>query len=328
MKILFIGGTGFISTSVSKLVVERGNELYLLNRGQSRQAVEGAHHLTADFRQPGQVRAALGDLQFDCVVDWIAYSPADIERDLALFRGRTRQFIFLSSASAYQKPASHHVIRESTPLHNPFWSYSRNKIACEERLTRAWREDGFPVTIVRPSLTYGDANFPIALGGWGCYTLADRMKRGLPVIVHGDGSSLWVVTHASDFAWGFCGLLANRQAVGDVFHITSDEVLTWNQIYETIADVLGVQANLVHIPSDFIAKVEPTLAGPLLGDASWSVVFDNSKIKEFVPGYQAVVPLRLGVRRTAAWFEADKSRQRVDAAVNAQLDRILAAYAR
>ena len=327
MKILFIGGTGFISTSVSRLAVERGNELYLLNRGQSKQTVEGAHYLTADIHQPDQVRAALGDLPFDCVVDWIAYTPADIERDLALFRGRTRQFIFISSASAYQKPASHHVIRESTPLHNPFWAYSRNKIACEERLTRAWREDGFPVTIVRPSLTYGDANFPVALGGWGCYTLADRMKQGRPVIVHGDGSSLWVVTHASDFAWGFCGLLANRQAVGDVFHITSDEVLTWNQIYQTIADALGVQANLVHIPSDFIAKVEPTLAGPLLGDASWSVVFDNSKIKDFVPGYQAVVPLRLGVRRTVAWFEADKSRQRVDAAVNAQLDRILAAYA-
>jgi nucleoside-diphosphate-sugar epimerase len=328
MKILFIGGTGFISTSVSKLAIERGYELFLLNRGQSRQTLDGARRLTADFHQPGEVRAALGDLQFDCVVDWIAYTPADIERDLALFRGRTKQFIFISSASAYQKPASHHVIRESTPLHNPFWDYSRNKIACEERLTRAWREEGFPATIVRPSLTYGDANFPIALGGWGCYTLADRMKKGQPVIVHGDGSSLWVVTRASDFARGFCGLLANPQSVGDVFHITSDEVLTWNQIYETIADALGVQANIVHISSDFIVKVDPTLAGPLLGDKSWSVVFDNSKIKEFVPGYQAVVPFRQGIRQTIAWFEAEKSRQRVDAAVNAQLERILAAYSR
>ena len=328
MKILFVGGTGFISTSVSKLAVARGHELFLLNRGQSKQTLEGAHRLTADFHQPEQVRAVLRDLQFDCVVDWIAYTPADIERDFAIFRGRTRQFIFISSASAYQKPASHHVIRESTPLHNPYWDYSRNKIACEERLTRAWREEGFPATIVRPSLTYGDANFPIALGGWGCYTLPDRLKKGRPIIVHGDGSSLWVVTHAEDFARGFCGLIGNMQAVGDVFHITSDEVLTWNQIYETIAEALGVKANIVHISSDFIAKTDPALTGPLLGDKTWSVVFDNSKIKEFVPGYQAVIPFREGVRRTVAWFEADKSRQRIDEAVNAQLDKILAACAR
>jgi len=328
MRVLFIGGTGFISTSVSKLAVANGHELYLLNRGQSKQSLEGARRLTADFRQPEQVHAALGDSQFDCVVDWIAYTPADIERDLAIFRGRTRQYIFISSASAYQKPPAHHVIRESTPLRNPCWDYSRNKIACEERLTRAWREEGFPATVVRPSLTYGDANFPIALGGWGCYTLPLRMKRGLPTIVHGDGSSLWVVTHAADFAKGFCGLIGNMQAVGDAFRIASDEVLTWNQIYETMAEALGVKANLVHISSDFIAKVDPSLTGPLLGDKSWSVVFDNSKIKEFVPGYQAVIPFREGVRQTVAWFEADKSRQRVDEAVNAQLDRILASCAR
>jgi nucleoside-diphosphate-sugar epimerase len=327
MKILFIGGTGFISTSVSRLAVAKGFELYLLNRGQRKLDLPGVRRLTADIRQPAQARAALRHLQFDAVVDWIAYAPEDIERDLALFRGRTRQFIFISSASAYQKPPSHHVIRESTPLHNPYWDYSRNKIACEERLTRAWREEGFPATIVRPSLTYGDANFPIALGGWGCYTLADRMKKGRPVIVHGDGSSLWVVTHADDFARGFCGLLGNRQAVGDAFHITSDEVLTWNQIYETIADALGVKPNLFHIPSDFIARVAPGLTGTLLGDKSWSVVFDNSKIKEFVPGFQAVIPFREGIRRTLAWFDADKKRRRVDAAVNAQLEGILAAYA-
>jgi nucleoside-diphosphate-sugar epimerase len=326
MKILFIGGTGFISTSVSRLAVAKGFQLFLLNRGLRKAELPGVRQLTADAHQPDQVRAALGKLEFDAVVDWIAYKPEDIERDLALYRGRARQFIFISSASAYQKPPGHHVIRESTPLHNPFWQYSRDKIACEERLTRAWREEGFPATIVRPSLTYGDANMPIALGGWGCYTLADRLKKGRPIIVHGDGSSLWVVTHAEDFARGFCGLLGNRQAVGDVFHITSDEVLTWNQIYDTIADALGVKANVVHIPSDFIVRAAPELEGPLLGDKTWSVVFDNSKIKSFVPGFQAVIPFREGIRRTLAWFDAEKKRRRVDPAVNAQLDGILAAY--
>ena len=326
MKILFIGGTGFISTSVSRLAVAKGFQLFLLNRGLRKAELPGVRQLTADAHQPDQVRAALGKLEFDAVVDWIAYKPEDIERDLALYRGRARQFIFISSASAYQKPPGHHVIRESTPLHNPFWQYSRDKIACEERLTRAWREEGFPATIVRPSLTYGDANMPIALGGWGCYTLADRLKKGRPIIVHGDGSSLWVVTHAEDFARGFCGLLGNRQAVGDVFHITSDEVLTWNQIYDTIADALGVKANMVHIPSDFIVRAAPELEGPLLGDKTWSVVFDNSKIKSFVPGFQAVIPFREGIRRTLAWFDAEKKRRRVDPAVNAQLDGILAAY--
>jgi nucleoside-diphosphate-sugar epimerase len=326
MKILFIGGTGFISTSVSRLAVAKGFQLYLLNRGLRKPELPGVRQLTADVRQPEQARAALRKLEFDAVVDWIAFTPEDIERDLALFRGRTRQFIFISSSSAYQKPPACHVIRESTPLRNPFWQYARDKIACEERLTRAWREEGFPVTIVRPSLTYGDANFPIALGGWGCYTLADRLKKGRPIIVHGDGSSLWVVTHADDFARGFCGLLGNNQAVGDVFHITSDEVLTWNQIYETIADALGVKASLVHIPSDFIARVAPALEGTLLGDKSWSVIFDNSKIKSVVPGFQAVIPFREGIRRTLAWFDADKKRRRVDPAVNAQLESILAAY--
>ena len=327
MKVLFIGGTGFISTSVSRLAVARGLHLYHLNRGLRKTDLTGVHSLIADIHQPDQARAALGDLQFDAVVDWIAFTPEDIERDLALFRGRAKQFVFISSASAYQKPPGHHVIRESTPLHNPYWEYSRNKIACEERLTRAWREEGFPATIVRPSLTYGEANFPIAMGGWGCFTLADRLRKGRPIIVHGDGSSLWVTTHAEDFARGFLGLLGNPGAIGDAFHITTDEVLTWNQIYETIADALGVKANIVHIASETLVKVAPELTGPLLGDKTWSVVFDNTKIKEFVPGFQAVIPLREGIRRTVAWFEADKSRQRVDPAINAELDRILAACA-
>ncbi len=327
MRVLFIGGTGFISTAVSRLALDKGLELYHLNRGVRQPALPGVHSLIADIHQPESVRAALGDLRFDVVVDWIAYKPEDIERDLTLFSGQVKQFIFISSASAYQKPPTHPIITESTPLHNPYWEYSRNKIACEERLMQAYRQDGFPVTIVRPSLTY-DTNFPIAIGGWGCYTLADRMKKGLPIIVHGDGSSLWVVTHAEDFGRGFLGLVGNEQAVGHAFHITSDEVLTWDQIYQTIAGALGVEANIVHIASDFIAEVVPRMAGGLIGDKSWSAIFDNSKIKAFVPGFQAVIPFREGIRRTLAWFDADESRRWVNEEVNAEMERILAAYAR
>jgi len=325
MKVLFIGGTGIISTAVSKQAIAQGIELYHLNRGSHPAVLPGSNRLTADVHQLEDARKVLQDLEFDVVVDWIAYAPEDIERDLSLFRGRTRQFVFISSASAYQKPPVNYLITESTPLHNPYWKYSQNKIACEERLLTAYREEGFPVTIVRPSLTY-DPNFPIAIGGWGCYTLADRLKKGLPIIVHGDGSSLWVVTHSDDFARGFLGLLGNPQTLGHAFHITSDEVLTWDQIYQTIAGALGVEPRIVHIPSDFIARVAPQLSGTLLGDKTWRAVFDNSKIKSFVPGFQATIPFRDGIRRTLAWFAADGKRQRIDEAVNAEMDHILKAY--
>ncbi len=326
LKILFIGGTGKISTTVSQQVLAKGHELYLLNRGLQSKNPPGSRSLAADANNLKAARAALRNLQFDVVVDWIGFTPEHIERDLALFKGRTKQFIFISSASVYQKPPTHYLITESTPLHNPFSDYSSNKIACEERLLRAYREEDFPATIVRPSYTYNHY-FPIAVGGFGCYTLADRLKRGKPIIVHGDGSSLWVMTHAEDFGRGFVGLLGNRQAIGHAFHITSDEVLTWNQVYQTIAEALGVEANMVHIPSDFIAQRAPQFAGSLLGDKSWSVVFDNHKIKTFVPGFQAVIPFREGIRRTVAWFDADKKRRRVDPAVNQQMEDILKAYA-
>ena len=329
MKVLFIGGTGFISTSVSRLALARGIELYLLNRGLRKPDLAGARNLTADIRQPELMRVALSDLKFDAVVDWIAYTPEDIERDLAIFRGRTRQFIFISSASAYQKPPGHHVIRESTPLHNPYWDYSRNKIACEERLIRAYREEGFPITIVRPSLTYGEANFPIALGGWGCYTLADRLKKGRPIIVHGDGSSLWVVTHADDFAKGFLGLLGNPQALGEAFQITTDEVLTWNQIYEAVAEAAGApKPKLVHIASDFITACLPEFYGGLHGDKAHSAVFDNTKIKRFVPDFVATTRFRDGVTRSVKWFDADPARQEIDAVANAAWDKLIATYER
>jgi len=325
MKVLFIGGTGAISSAVSRLALAQGIELTHLNRGRRDPGPVGVRQVTADVHDRATVATALAGEMFDVVVDWIAYTVEDIERDLALFGGRVGQFVFISSAAAYQKPPALYLITESTPLFNPFWTYAQNKIACETRLERAYRETGFPITIVRPSLTYEHA-FPVALGGRGCFTLADRIRRGAPVIVHGDGASLWVVTHSDDFAGAFNGLLGHSQAIGHAFHITSDEVLTWDQIYRTIGAALGEEPRIVHIPSDWIARVAPERAGSLLGDKTWSVVFDNTKIKTFVPGYQATIPLRAGVRRTLAWFEADPRRMRVDPAVNAELDRILSAY--
>jgi len=261
------------------------------------------------------------------VVDWIAYTPAEIERAIELFRGRTRQYIFISSASAYQRPVGHYLITEDTPLANPFWDYSRNKIACEERLLRAYRDEGFPITIVRPSLTYGDSQVPLVINSWQLpYTAVARMRQGKPLIVPGDGTSLWPITHNSDFAKGFVGLLGHQQAIGHAFHITSDEVLTWDQLYTATAAAAGVEAQLVHIASDFIAACLPDMAGSLLGDKTVSVVFDNSKIKRFVPGYCATTPFARGIERTIAWFDADPHRQQIDAEADRQWDRLIAAY--
>jgi len=326
MKVLFIGGTGFISTAVSRMAIEQGMELYLFNRGIRSTEIPGAHQLTGDIHNSESMLNALKDLKFDVVVDWIAFTAEDIERDIAVFSARTKQFVFISSASVYQKPPPDYIITESTPVENPYWEYSRNKIACEELLMKACYDEDFPVTIVRPSYTY-NTYFPVAIGGFGCYTLADRMLKGRPIIVHGDGTSLWVNTHAEDFAKGFLGLLGNKKAIGQTFHITSDEVLTWNQIYQTIADALGVEAKLVHIPSDFIVKVIPEMTGGLFGDKTWSAIFDNSKIKSFVPGFQATIPFRVGIRRTLEWFDADENRKRIDDNVNREMDQILKAYA-
>jgi nucleoside-diphosphate-sugar epimerase len=326
VRALFIGGTGFISTAVSRLAVAEGVELYLLNRWLRGVPPPGTHALTADINRPEEVRAALRGLRFDVVVNWIAYAPGDIERDLSLFEGRVGQYVFISSSAAYQKPPAHYVITEETPLVNPFWDYARGKIACEERLTRAHAEEGFPATVVRPSHTY-ETNFPAAVGGGGTYTLAARMRKGLPIIVHGDGTSLWTLTHSEDFARGLLGLLGKAEAVGQAFHITSDEVQTWEQIYRTIAEALGVEANVVYVPSDFIARAVPRLAGTLHGDKKWSAVFDNGKIKKFVPGFRAAVPFREGIRRTLAWFEADERRRRVDESLDEEMDLIVSSYA-
>ncbi|MGO9242242.1 MAG: SDR family oxidoreductase [Bryobacteraceae bacterium] len=328
MRVLFIGGTGIISSACTQLAAQRGLDLTVLTRGRHPAALPpGVHTLGADIDDPASAAAALASRSFDAVVDWIAYTPAHIERDLALFRGRTRQFVFISSASAYQKPATDYLITESTPLSNPFWQYSRDKIACEDLLLRAWRDDGFPATIVRPSLTYGDTSIPLVLNSWTRpYTVVDRMRRGLDVIVPGDGSSLWTITHNSDFALGLVGLLGHAQAIGHAFHITSDEVLTWNQFFRIVAAAAGAEPRLVHIPSDFIAACLPDKLGTLLGDKSNSSVFDNSKIKRFVPTFRATVPFSEGIRRSLAWFDADPARQEIDTELNAAFDKLLDAW--
>ncbi len=327
MNVLFIGGTGIISTACSRLALQRGINLTLLTRGKQIKDISAAEAIHANINDGSAVARALRDRQFDAVVNWIAFTPADIERDLELFRGRTRQYIFISSASAYQKPATHYLITESTPLANPYWDYSRNKIACEERLLKAYREEGFPITIVRPSLTYGENLIPLVINSWQrSYTVVDRMLRGKKVIVPGDGSSLWVITHNTDFAKGFVGLLGHEQAIGHAFHITSDEVLTWDQLYRIVAAVAGVEPRIVHIPSDFIVACLPEMEGTLIGDKSVSVVFDNSKIKRFVPDYVATTHFAQGIRQSLAWFDADPSRKLIDSEASATWDKLIDSY--
>jgi nucleoside-diphosphate-sugar epimerase len=332
MKILFIGGTGLISSACSELALLRGMDLYILNRGMSQKhpLPSGAQHLIGDVRaDEANVASLLASHQFDVVVDWIAFTPEDVERDLRLFSGKTEQFVFISSASAYQKPPAHYIITEETPLENPFWQYSRDKIACEERLLQAYHQDGFPVTIVRPSLTYGLSQIPLCVSSWQHpYTLVERMKQGKKIIIPGDGTSLWVFTWNEDFARGFLGLFGRQEAVGEAFQITSDEVLTWNQAYEEVGRALGVKLNIVHIASDLIAAYDDHALGSLIGDKVNSVVFDNSKIRRFVSDYDCKVSWADGIRRSLAWFEADPARQTIDQQANQLWDTIISAYER
>lgn len=323
MKVLFIGGTGIISSACAELALARGVELTLLNRGQSSRPIPpGAELLRGDIRDKEGVQVLLNGRSFDVVVDWVAFTPAHIETDIDLFEDRTGQYVFISSASAYQTPPARLPVTESTPLHNPFWAYSRDKIACEERLMHAYRQQGFPVTIVRPSHTYDRTLLPMRGG----YTVVDRMRRGQKVVVHGDGTSLWTLTHHTDFAKGFVGLLGHPQAIGDTFQITSDEVLTWNQIYQMVAAAAGVEAQLVPVPSDFIAAFDSDWGASLLGDKAHSMIFDNTKIKRLVPDFRATVPFWQGAREIVAWYDEDPARQTVDTQFNQTLDRIMDAY--
>lgn len=330
MKLLFIGGTGVISSACRDLAIERGHELFLLNRSVSTKypAPKYATILQADIHADQQyLTALLAGHHFDAVVDFIAFSPQDIERDISLFRDRTDQFVFISSASAYQKPLQNYLITEETPLENPFWEYSRNKIACEDLLMKTYRADGFPVTIIRPSHTYGPSQIPLCVTSWRHpWTIIDRMQRGQKIIIPGDGTSLWVLTWHADFAKGLVGLLGEKNAIGEVFQITSDQVLSWNQIYLEVYQALGQARNVVYIPSDYIARFDSEAVGSLIGDKSNSVVFDNSKIKKYVPDYHCEVTWADGLRRSLAWFESHPEFQTIDMESNLIWDKIISGY--
>jgi nucleoside-diphosphate-sugar epimerase len=323
-RVLFIGGSGVISSACSRVAVDSGIDLFVLNRGRNtvRPLPPGANVLQADIREPGSVRDVINDLEFDAVVDWVAFTPEQVRADVDLFRGRTGQYVFISSASAYQTPPARMPVTESTPLRNPYWRYSRDKIACEDLLVAAYREEGFPATIVRPSHTY-DATLVPFDGGW---TVLGRMLAGKPVIVHGDGTSLWTLTHHDDFARAFVPLLGHPRTLGEAIHITSDDVLTWNQIAVSLAAALGVTPRLVHVPSDAIAAADPEWGAGLLGDKAHSMVFDNAKLRGIVPGWRAVIPFERGARQIVDWYLADPARQVTDAALDAVMDKLAAAW--
>jgi nucleoside-diphosphate-sugar epimerase len=329
MKILFIGGTGNISSAVSRLIITMGYELWHLSRG-IHSPVDGVQQIKCDINNQADAQRLLKPHHWDVVVNWIAFTPNDVERDFLLFANRTKQYIFISSASAYQKPPQQTIITEATPLENPFWDYSRQKIACEQLLHKLWHDNQFPATIVRPSHTYQTV-IPLPLGAWNEYTTIDRMKKGFPVVVPGDGTSLWTITHAQDFAIGMAGLIGNTQAIGETYHITSDEAMPWNYYYQMTAKALGVEPILKHIASESIVSFAKQfngtdLTGTLLGDKSHSAIFDNTKIKKLVPSFQCKIPFKEGIQHTLNWFESHPQHQTISSDTNALFDQLIERY--
>ncbi len=328
MKALFIGGTGTISMAITKAFVEQGNELYLLNRGNRSIATpEGAHNMICDINQEEKVQELIADKEFDVVADFIAFTPEQAERDYRLFKGKTKQYIFISSASAYQKPLSDYCITEGTPLSNPHWEYSRNKIACENFLMDKYREAGFPITIVRPSHTYDERTIPLGLhGNNGSFQNIKRMLEGKKVIIHGDGTSLWTVTHNSDFAKGFIGLMGNIHAIGEAVQITSGESLTWNQIYQVVADALQVPLHSIHVSSEFLAAASHyDVEGGLIGDKANTVVFNNTKLKRLVPDFVATKRFDQGAKESIAYIMTHPECQKEDPEFDAWCDHVIEA---
>lgn len=330
MRILFIGGTGTISSAITQQLAATEHELWLLNRGNRKAEVPAnVKQIVADINDEEAVLKQIGNMQFDSVCDFIGFVPAQVERDYRLFAGRTRQYVYISSASAYNKPVHNYIINEGTTLANPHWQYSRDKIACEELLMKHYREDGFPVTIVRPSHTYCERGVPTSVHGpKGSWQVLKRMMEGKQVIVHGDGSSLWTMTWNGDFAKGFIGLLGNPHAIGEAFQIMSDESLTWNQIYQAVADALGVEFKPYYVSSEYLAAVSPKeydLEGNLTGDKAVTVVFDCSKLKRVVPGFQATVRFEEGVRRCVKYILAHPELQQEEPEFDAWCDRVIQA---
>lgn len=328
MKVLFIGGTGIISSTISKKLLENGCKLYLINRGNRNQILPaGVKEIKVDINNEEEVAAKISGLEFDVVADFIAFVPEQLERDYRLFKGKTKQFMYISSASAYQKPLSNYRINEGTPLSNPYWEYSRNKIACEEYLMKLYRDEGFPVTIIRPSHTYDERSIPLGVhGNKGSWQVIKRMLQGKPVIIHGDGTSLWTMTHNTDFAEGFIGLMGNLHAIGESVQITSDESLTWNQIYTAIANALGVKLNAVYVSSSFLDKCSPyDFNGSLIGDKANTVVFDNSKLKRLVPNFVAKKRFDQGIRETIEYVLAHEECQIEDKEFDEWCDKVVVA---
>ncbi|MCQ2516967.1 MAG: SDR family oxidoreductase [Saccharofermentans sp.] len=328
MRALLIGGTGTISMAITKLLVEKKWDIYLLNRGsRSSELPNGVKLISADINDEEDVKAKIADMTFDVVGEFIGFVPSQIERDIRLFKGKTRQYIYISSASAYNKPVRDYRITEGTTMANPYWQYSRDKIACENLLLNEYRDNGFPVTIVRPSHTYDNRSVPLGVHGKnGSFQVLKRMMEGKPVIIHGDGTSLWTMTHNSDFAIGYVGLMGNPHAIGEVFHITNDETLTWNQIYQAIADVLGVELKPYYVASRFLADCsDMDLEGSLIGDKANSVVFDNSKLKKIVPEFTATKHFEQGIRETIEHIMATPELQREDPEFDMWCDKVIAA---
>ncbi len=328
MKVLMIGGTGTISMAITRLLCQTGWEVYLLNRGSRREEMPGTvHWIQADMNEEAAVQQAIQGLQFDCVCQFIGFEPWQVERDIRLFSGKTKQYLYTSSASAYHKPGADYRITEGTTLANPYWQYSRNKIACEEVLMKAYREQQFPVTIIRPSHTYDNRSVPLGVhGDKGSFQVLKRMLEGKPVIIHGDGTSLWTMTHNTDFAKGYVGLMGNPHAIGEAFQITNDETLTWNQIYSTIARCLGVELKPYYVSSYFLAATgKYDMLGSLIGDKANSVVFDNRKLKNAVPDFRPTVRFEQGVAEAIANVMAHPELQREDPAFDAWCDQVIAA---
>lgn len=327
MKALFIGGTGNISSACVERALEKGIDVYVYNRGTGNAGLpKGVKTIKGDIRDRQVTEQQLGELYFDVVIDWVAFVPEQVQQDIEIFRGRTGQYIFISTASAYAKPPSGTFVTEGTQLGNPYWQYSRDKIACEEMLLRAWRHDGFPVTIVRPSHTYGEKMIPSIFDRGP--TIVDRIRKGREVIVPGDGTSRWTLTHTSDFAKAFTGLLGNQAALGEAYHITSEEALTWDQIHQIIAAVLGTEAHIVHVPADLICQLYPEFTGPLKGDKIHTALFDNTKIKRLVPEFICSTPFRLGIEGSLSYLESHPEVAVVDEDLNQKLDAVLESYKR
>jgi len=327
MKVLFVGGSGNISLDCTKEALRRGFEVYHLNRGNRSSLVpKEVNQITGDIRKPDEVKKLLKGMKFDAVADFIAFVPDHIKVDMEIFSGMTHQFIFISSASVYHKPPVHYIIAESTLAHNPYWKYSRDKIDCEELLVKAYREKGFPVTIVRPSHTYCERWIPLALES-ADFTIPKRIIDGREVIIHGDGETLWTLTHSEDFAKGFVGLIDNVHAIGETFHITSDEALSWNQIHRMAAEALGMELKPVYITSEFIYKMFPEIGDGLVGDKTYCAVFDNSKIKRVVPDFKATISFKEGIRRSVRWYdEHPEAKKNINPKLDKAIDDIISAW--